>query len=714
MVDNGGTLNVGVGSGGVAGRITASTIVNIGNSGAGTLNVNNGGVVSSGSDCVIGNLEGSSGTATVSGIGSRWNIPSGLFVGGSGNGSMNVENGGVVSNVDGTIAQSRFSNASATISGAGSQWNNSGQLDVGSNGTGTLAVGNGGSVSNLMGVIGNSATATGTATVTGSGSQWNNFVNLIVGLNGSGTMNVENGGAVSNNIGFLANSSNSRGTVTVSGAGSQWINSQDLVVGTHGVGFLNIENGGVVSTANAALGRFVGSHGNVAVTDPGSHWNISGNLSVGGSFGSSGGTSFLNIVDNALVTIDGTTNVYPEGTINVIEASLDLTTGNNDGWINNIEGVVDFEGSLTNNLDAFISGNGLFSIAGGLTNQGNMISSGVTDVHGNVDNVDTGMIVTTGGSSTSFFNDVVHNGAEIQTFEGSSTTFFGQLSGAGDFTGPGSVVVRGGLRPGNSSSVVNFAGDLVVGLGASTEIELGGLEIGEFDQLNIAGNLTLDGTLNVVLVNGFALADHQQFLIANVGGTSSGQFSNFGEGDVVGSFGGVNLYITYVGGDGNDIVLLTSNPLVEYPAESVDVFRGSYQSGELSDIANSDDSYLKYNPGLTLNSHEPPVSLILKATLPDDNPVVLEFELESHANTAGLTQTIEAFNFTTGLYEVVDFRAASFNTDATISVDLTDDIALYVEPQTGGVRVRVSWHQTGPVLLHPWTICIDQAVWNAG
>ena len=46
----------------------------------------------------------------------------------------------------------------------------------------------------------------------------------------------------------------------------------------------------------------------------------------------------------------------------------------------------------------------------------------------------------------------------------------------------------------------------------------------------------------------------------DVGGSLSGSFLDLAEGGLVGNFGGTNLLITYAGGDGNDLTLLSALP----------------------------------------------------------------------------------------------------------------------------------------------------------
>lgn len=84
-----------------------------------------------------------------------------------------------------------------------SQWTMSSFLFVGSSGTGSLEIADGGAVSNAEGIIGRSNGSTGNVLVTGSGSTWTNSGNLILGGNslinqttGTGTLRIEDGGFV--------------------------------------------------------------------------------------------------------------------------------------------------------------------------------------------------------------------------------------------------------------------------------------------------------------------------------------------------------------------------------------------------------------------------------------------------------------------------------------------------------------------------------------
>jgi hypothetical protein len=147
-------------------------------------------------------------------------------------------------------------------------------------------------------------------------------------------------------------------------------------------------------------------------------------------------------------------------------------------------------------------------------------------------------------------------------------------------------------------------------------------------------------------------------------------------------------------------------------ADSYSAFRGLYLSGTLADTFASDEAYLKYSPGITLSAGEAPVWLIFDGTLSSDNPNRLFMTLEANANTAGLFQTMEMYDWNTKTYDVIDVRAATINNDSVVLVDITKSVADYVQSGTGRVRCRFGWRQQGIVFLYPWIVSVDQVVWT--
>ena len=218
------------------GTLTLSGNANLGGTtiDGGTLAVN-GGTLNASNTIVLGSTAGSSGTLNIGAGGGA--STQNLIVGQSGVGTLAVQNGGTLTDFGGFVGNLPGSQGTATVSGAGSTWTNTDTIQVGGLGTGTLTIENGGTVnSGGGGSIGLSAGSTGTVTVTGPGSTWNNSPGggLNIGSFGTGTLTIANGGMVINNTAFAANIGNgagSQGTVTVTGAGSTWSNSSGVNIG---------------------------------------------------------------------------------------------------------------------------------------------------------------------------------------------------------------------------------------------------------------------------------------------------------------------------------------------------------------------------------------------------------------------------------------------------------------------------------------------------
>jgi hypothetical protein len=181
----------------------------------------------------------------------------------------------------------------------------------------------------------------------------------------------------------------------------------------------------------------------------------------------------------------------------------------NAGRIEVIGGELEFNGALTNQLSMTSSSNitgrdATLRFNGGLTNEGNLaLSFGTSDVFGDINNTKAGKIINSGAGQITFYDDVANDG-EVRTSTGGATVFFGAVSGAGGYTGTGTVFFEGDLAPGNSPALISVGGDMVLGSGSFTLMELAGLDRGsEYDAFDIGGALSLDGTLSISLLDGF-------------------------------------------------------------------------------------------------------------------------------------------------------------------------------------------------------------------
>ncbi|WP_136622784.1 autotransporter domain-containing protein, partial [Mesorhizobium sp. 10.2.3] len=293
---------------------TNSGSLYVGNRGAGTLTIQNGGKVSNLGNGFLGYKVGSTGTVTVDGVGSSWINSGDLYVGDSGTGTLTIENGGKVSNAGiGWIGTDVGSTGTATVDGAGSVWNSAG-LVVGSGGTGTLTIQNGGKVSSVSSWIGLVPGSTGTVTVDGAGSAWTNSDTLVVGPYGTGMLTIANGGTVSTASGMeIAAFAGSTGTLNIGGASGQaaaapgtlttpsvafgagtgrivfnhTASNYDFAPIISGAGAVTVENGTTILTATSTYsGATTVNGGKLAVN--GSIANSAVTVNAGGTLGGNG------------------------------------------------------------------------------------------------------------------------------------------------------------------------------------------------------------------------------------------------------------------------------------------------------------------------------------------------------------------------------------------------------------------------------------------
>jgi hypothetical protein len=84
----------------------------------------------------------------------------------------------------------------------------------------------------------------------------------------------------------------------------------------------------------------------------------------------------------------------------------------------------------------------------------------------------------------------------------------GRLSGSGVVPGEEVVLDDGAvIAPGNSPGSQVYSGDLTMSSDTRTEIEVEGTADGEYDTIEVLGTATLDGSMDVIVADGFAAPD---------------------------------------------------------------------------------------------------------------------------------------------------------------------------------------------------------------
>ena len=337
---------------------TSSTDAHIGETGEGSLAVTNGGTISSWTGH-IGTSAGSTGTVTISGVGSTWTSTNWLYVSRGGDGTLSITDGATVTSFQGFIGDNNDSVGAVTVSNAGSRWTTAAGLRLEDYATLTITDGgvveNGGMASvsvtpdsrssihfdngtlttkSLMTAPGD-LTGTGTINTNGLLSDLdlifdathgltqvltlndpgqNITINLDTtrpatigaGYGGDGSLLIADSMAVLSSSGFLAHQPGSMGVATVTGEGSTWTTGT-LNVAFVGDATLAITDGGTVNCTDGYIGRedaFTGggprrrSIGVATVSGAGSTWVCSDDLSVGVD-----GDGTLNILHGGLVKV---------------------------------------------------------------------------------------------------------------------------------------------------------------------------------------------------------------------------------------------------------------------------------------------------------------------------------------------------------------------------------------------------------------------------
>ena len=418
-------------------------------------------------------------------------------------------------------------------------------------------------------------------TIDGAGSEWLIADDLVTASAGASRVNIQDGGYVFSNRGVIA--SNGVSAITVTGAGSFWENMATLQVGTSllaQAGRLNIENGGAVSTAEGFVSRDfiegVETVRAVTVAGAGSIWNVTQRLSIGvDSQGqSSGAPSTVSIRPGGTLRVDGPVSLFPDGVLELDGGTLAIPTGLLDDrggrfdWISgtlNITGsdgltvgpagpfgaAVLFKPNQSIKVDNALTVEGeasLFSLAaveagsvaiaaegriiadGGITAASIQIDAdGRLDLGGDEHHFGLGLV---NHGDLMFSDPAVVDGPVTNAAGGAITAlenivFNGPVDGPGGFFGAGSITFAGGMSPGASAGLVSFEGSVHFSASNSLAIELNGLLKGsEYDVLEIEGQATLAGTLDVRLLEDFALEEGLMFEILTAAGGITGTFAD--------------------------------------------------------------------------------------------------------------------------------------------------------------------------------------------
>ena len=361
-------------------------------------------------------------------------------------------------------------------------------------------------------------------------------------LSGSaGSVTIENGG-VWNNVngirvgdGFYSNAIFSRARLSI-GAGGQ-VNTNGLTIGSSNDQGL-VSNAGTLNVNHSISLNAQGQFSQTGVTNTGSLWLGSGSFShLDGTLKINGGTFDIGSqvqhrigISNGRTAIQRLTN----------GASLDiggraLTVGAiGEGRLEIESGSVATSGSAAIGADS--NSTGIVSVTGvgsAWYNNGNLVVGSASGGFGTL-NIDNSGMVTVSDTVTVGTNGIINLGEgtlDAETIEllgGGALAMDGGLLRVDNFIG--SFTQDGGtLSPGDSPGLTVIDGDYNFNAGI-IEMELAGVNRGtEYDAIDVSGTLTLNGLIELSIINGFTAqaGDHfDLFDAAFFAGNPTLDFSN--------------------------------------------------------------------------------------------------------------------------------------------------------------------------------------------
>jgi len=461
-------------------------------------------------------------------------------------------------------------NNTLLIRGAGSQWSSSGSIGVGTTfgNSNAMVISEGALVSSAGGNVGtgrsgyyrrsssgstdrdySTSSAANSVSVTGVGSRWDNSGSINVGVtygNGNSIL-VSNGGTLSSAGGSIGRGyagsyssgsssstyysrSSTNNSVTISGTGSRWDNAGSFALGimNGNSNTLRIEHGGVVTNMAATIGQGrayssyswgsssagYGNDNKVVVDGEGSSWNNSGNILLGNN---NGNRNSISISNGGTVTADSMEIGKGSWSSSIARAD------NNRVEVSGSGSRLDVSGTVTIG-NSYATGNQL-----SVSNGGAVTAETISIASGN-------SLVLDQGGTLSLSGDFDSNQPGSLSFNGGVLSVEGMVSGFTTLNANtrletanlnGHFTVHGTFAPGNSpaDSIVN--GSLTIASDGTLEMELGGYGLGtEYDRLTVTGLGELDGTLDVVFLDGFAPTNGASFDLFNWDGGVNGTFSD--------------------------------------------------------------------------------------------------------------------------------------------------------------------------------------------
>ena len=305
------------------------------------------------------------------------------------------------------------------------------------------------------------------------------------------------------------------------GAPAQWtIRSDDplsftiLTIGDGQKGTLTIGNQSVVNVigGDVEVGGLLNQPGTLTVNGSGALLTISKGLRVGGFEISSPGN--VTVIGGGKITTDGVdiSGNTNGTTLTVRDAGSGIDTAN-EFSAKGSAAVSVLNSGTVKAASIFIGGNLGVASNGYVKTNSELFVNGVLDVTGG-GSIDIGPFLFDQAASGTIRIGAFGTLRDDGLVTGNVFNFGGIVTGSGTINGK--LISSGRTGPGNSPGILTVQGDFTQNSDGLTSIEIGGTSPGSgYDQVQVSGTATIDGKLDVRLVNGFTPTVGQTFRIVN-------------------------------------------------------------------------------------------------------------------------------------------------------------------------------------------------------
>jgi len=534
--------------------------------------------------------------------------------------------------------------------GASSVWTITGAVSYTGGAGNSILVGNSGTrlsfgsltLTDMTATAGGTVATNNSFTLYGNAGTQSSITTGNITLNNS-RFNMRRGGA-----GMMGSRLILTGDITTAGTAACFI-TEDVAGGTAGQIEIELSNaagaitrtltagaGGADLTVNIPINNGTATTG--SLTKAGA-----GTLTLSGANSYTGTTTI-----SAGVLQAGVTTVV--GTSGALGVNSPVVFANTAGAALNITGFDTQVGSITGG--GATGGNitlGAATLTVGADNSSPAAYGGAVGGTGNVTKIGTGTLTLSGGSGYSGTTTISGGTLSVTNVAGSATgtsvvTLAASTNLIGTGTISGAVTVNGVVAPGLAGiGTLTLSGNVAFNNGSALTLDINGATS---DQLFVGGTLNLNAS-TALNVTATGTTQGQTFTVVNKGaGAITGTFNGFVEGSTL-IASNRPLLLTYLGGDGNDVVLTDDGP--EFTAAGTNTAQSIDEGAGLVALA------------ATVPGARPLTYSIFSGTLPSG------ISLNANGSFAGVADTTAAGTYVL-VIRVTDDRGTFDATTLTINV----------------------------------------------